>query len=212
MQCAKPPEPRLALIAWHASCQLSSGVPICYGVCGNRTPWQATVSKMARPYTPLAAANYLIGKFGGDRGIEHMKLQKLVYCAHGWWLTAYQDPFLNDRPEVWKYGPVFSTLYHNLKEFGLRPIREPQRVVFNEGPPTIDESGDEERALLNWIWGQYGHHSALYLSDLTHKEGTPWQVTAKKHNYRVPKHLKSDDELIRDHFRQLAMERGYQVA
>lgn len=43
---------------------------------------------MAVPYTPLAVANCFLEKFGENGGIEHMKLQKLVYFSYGWWLAA----------------------------------------------------------------------------------------------------------------------------
>ena len=41
---------------------------------------------MPRPYRPLAIANSLITAFGYVDVVDHMKLQKLVYLAHGWWL------------------------------------------------------------------------------------------------------------------------------
>jgi uncharacterized phage-associated protein len=107
--------------------------------------------KMPRPYAPLAAANFLIIEFGKVRGIEHMKLQKLVYCAHGWWLTAFDSSFLNERPQIWRYGPVFESLYHVLKTFGRTPITSPQSLSPFERPLLIDQSDEDVRTLLHRV-------------------------------------------------------------
>jgi len=42
---------------------------------------------MPAPYSPIAIANNFVEQFGGVTGIEHMKLQKLVYCSYGWMLA-----------------------------------------------------------------------------------------------------------------------------
>ena len=78
---------------------------------------------MARPYTPLAFANEFIGRSGGY-GVVHMKLQKLVYLCYGWWLVEHDDSIMSDAPEVWRHGPVFSSLYDILKGQGHAPIRD----------------------------------------------------------------------------------------
>jgi uncharacterized phage-associated protein len=47
-----------------------------------------------------------------------MKLQKLVYYAYGWWLLYHSEPIMTEPPEVWRHGPVFSSMYHALKHHG----------------------------------------------------------------------------------------------
>jgi hypothetical protein len=69
---------------------------------------------MPRPYRPLALANEFI-VMSASRGAEHMKLQKLVYFAYGWWLTGHSDRITTEPPQVWKFGPVFESLYHELR-------------------------------------------------------------------------------------------------
>lgn len=158
---------------------------------------------MPRPYTPLAAANYFISTFGLESGIEHMKLQKLLYNADGWWLAFHEDPLLNERPQVWRHGPVFNGLYHVLKPFGRMPIQHPQSAGPFEPAPTIDEDDEITKQVLNWIWNRYGHLSSFALSDMTHKAGTSWQRTAKEYNFSVPLGLEIPDSYIRDEFRRI---------
>ena len=158
---------------------------------------------MTVPYSPLAIANEFIGNFAGSNGIEHMKLQKLVYCAHGWWLATHEpsEPNLvNESPQVWKHGPVFDSLYRVLRVFGRAPITEPQSSTPFDEPTRVDNDDESANQLIRWTWNRYGHLSSFALSDLTHKQGTPWSRIAKEHNYRVPQHMEIPDEYIREEF------------
>ena len=159
---------------------------------------------MPRPYKPLALANEFIC-FDPSYGVSHMKLQKLVYFAHGWWLTRHHESLLDEAPEVWRHGPVFSSLYNSLAGFGPNRIKNPVSDVFGN-PPRVDEDDAEVFDLLRFVWGRYGHMTAFQLSDLTHRPGTPWQIIAEQRQYRVPRHFKIDQELIRNEFMRLRNE------
>lgn len=157
---------------------------------------------MPVPYRSLALANEFIC-FSPENGVSHMKLQKLVYMAYGWWLTEHAIPVTMDAPEVWRHGPVFSEMYSRLSGFGQAPIKHPVRYFFDDPPPRVDDNDDETSALLQFVWGRYGRMTAFELSDLTHRPGTPWQVTAEKFNYRVPMNHKIETELIKSEFRDI---------
>ncbi len=149
----------------------------------------------------LAVANTFIDEFGKGSGIQHMKLQKLVYYCHAWWLSVHDRPFIDERPQVWKYGPVFDELYHSLKGYGSQPITSMQRGDhFNEGPERIDDANDELMGLVDWVWARYGDKTAEELSERTHKDGTPWKIIAEKNHFRVPKGTVIDDVIIKQCF------------
>ncbi len=159
---------------------------------------------MDREYSPLAIANYFVQRFGAADGIEHMKLQKLVYCAHGWWLTQTNaQALVTEKPEVWRFGPVFPSLYQALKIFGREPIRAPQSRSPFEVPETISNDDKHIMSLLDWVWNRYGHRSSFYLSDMTHKPGTPWHRVASEHNFSVPMGMDIPNEYIAEEFRQI---------
>ena len=149
-------------------------------------------------YSPLAAANWFLANHAGDNGIEHMKLQKLVYCAHGWWLAFKPEPFLNERPQIWKYGPVFSSLYHVLKPFGHLPIDAPQSTSPFDETPRV--TADSTSRLLSFIWKRYGHLSNFALSEMTHEKLTAWYKQAEKYEFEVPHGLEIPDEFVRVEF------------
>lgn len=173
---------------------------------GMRSELTGKGHNMTVPYSPLAVANEFLAAFGAHGGIAHMKLQKLVYFAHGFWLGAYfgeRPSLVSERPAVWKHGPVFDSLYKVLKVFGSGPITAPQSLNPFSPPPRVDLDDTEVLNLIHWIWGRYGHLSGFALSDLTHRAGTSWSRVATEYNYSVPFNLEIPDDYIRDEFQEL---------
>ena len=154
-------------------------------------------------YTPLALANTFVAHHGGVQGISHMKLQKLAFYAYGWWLAYHDEPILTEAPEVWKFGPVFESLYSALRPFGSSPIIQPVAPPFHEAP-IIPHSDANTLAWVDWVWNRYGHLSALQLSDMTHETGTPWQIEAQAKEYRVPRHHSIPVTTTQRYFKGLA--------
>ncbi len=161
---------------------------------------------MTVPYSALTIANTFVHRFGRSGGIEHMKLQKLVYRAYGWWLAARgvdESRLTTEGPEIWRYGPVFADLYPALKVFSDRPITEPQSMNPFENPPIVGDEDPVVREFIGWVWGRYGHLSAFALSDMAHKDGTPWHRMAVENDFSVPRHTKIRDEYIHEEFAAL---------
>lgn len=150
-------------------------------------------------HSPLALANTFVARYAPPAGITHMKVQKLCYFAHGWWLAFSPEPFLTERPEVWKFGPVFASLYSVLSHHGSRGILIPEKAQFHSAAPVLQEQSYLD--LVDWIWNRYGHHSAMTLSDMTHAEGTPWRIVAERYNFRVPKHFELPDSDVAAYFK-----------
>ncbi len=151
------------------------------------------------PYDTKTVANSILFKAKEDGvSITPLKLQKLMYYLHGWYLAIQNKPLLNENFEVWQYGPVLPSIYHELKHLGRKSIDdylttlspqdlEPVAYVVNEG--------DEEfYDILDAVWSNYSGYSGLQLSAMTHKDGSPWD-RAKKEYEAV---LKNSD--IREHF------------
>ena len=73
------------------------------------------------PYRSLAVANWFIENLSK---ITPLKLQKLIYFAHGWHLAIRDQPLIDELVEAWEYGPVIPNVYHEFKVFGNQPITE----------------------------------------------------------------------------------------
>ena len=163
---------------------------------------------MARPYTPLAFANEFIVKATGT-GLEHMKLQKLVYMCYGWWLAKNDQPIIDEQPQVWQHGPVFHSLYFILNSYGHRCITNTQARMFGDKPDRVDTNDDDAHDLIHWVWMKYRLRSSFYLSNLTHQTGSPWHQVVEKYGHRVPRNTPIPTEIIAEHFRSIAADRGF---
>lgn len=160
------------------------------------------------PHAAIRVANELLRD---HPNVDHMKLQKLLYYANGWWLATHGEPLLTEYPQVWRYGPVFRQLYSTLSRFGHSNIGGPVAVgIFGGGnQPNLDEAEDakEIRDLLHAIWEEHGHKSAIQLSNETHGVGTPWRTIAERHNFSVPVNTPIPPQEDWAYFARLARER-----
>ena len=160
-------------------------------------------------YPALAIANYFIDKANveGDP-LDHLRLQKLVYMAHGWNLAVHGSPLISDGVEAWKYGPVISDLYHRFKNYGNRPITENAAQVhgLEATVPNVDYGDVETRELLDSVWKAYHHLNGVQLSNLTHKPGTPWEKAWGKARGR--RSVLIPNREIEAHFRELGSGAG----
>ncbi len=159
-------------------------------------------------YDAKAVANYFL-VLADQQGMQlsSMKLQKLIYYAHGLCLSAYNRPLIDEAIEAWQYGPVVPSIYHEFKEFGSSPIRcrATEAELHEDGSielrtPSIYDNlnsveNQETKDLLDFTWEAYGKYSAIQLSNLTHEEGTPWAETAKR--YPDKRGVDIPDDLMR---------------
>lgn len=139
----------------------------------------------------------------GKASISPMKLQKLVYCLHGWHLAITERPAINSNFQAWPYGPVEENLYHLFKSFRNNNISSyasswagDKQVAY-----VVSKSGNEEfYDIFDCIIKKYMPFSAIQLSALTHKTGTPWSITRDKGKQKI------EDSLIQEHFSNLVSE------
>lgn len=165
------------------------------------------------PYVADAVANeFLTIAEMQHISVTPMKLQKLVYFAHGWGLGIFGKPLISEVIQAWKWGPVISSLYTEFREFANRPIDRLATEVQFEGGSLIwstpmctdkeDYSAELAKALVNRVWDVYGRFTAVQLSNMTHAAGTPWHsVMSKFPPDSIPKRLTIPNELIRDYFK-----------
>ena len=141
-------------------------------------------------------------RLAAERGVAltPLQLMKLVYIAHGWMLGLYQRPLIKNRIEAWKYGPVIPDLYSLTKKFGSGAVTGELRPWFSSQASELDL---QEKHLVGEVYGVYGDLSGLQLSALTHRTGTPWQITYRPESWAVP----ISNDLIAEHYHQLGRER-----
>lgn len=155
------------------------------------------------PYKPSYVANaFLEQARQDDLAISPLKLQKLMYYLHGWFLATQNEPVVEERFEAWPYGPVLSSIYHDFKRYGYRNIDEYiQDIDPKSGElkaQMVSKKDKRFRDVFDRVWDRYSAKSAIELSEMTHADGTPWSVAREEGKSYI-----SNDE-IRRYFRQLA--------
>jgi uncharacterized phage-associated protein len=127
-------------------------------------------------YSAKSIANFFIEK-GLEAGdpVDHLKLQKLLYYAHGVHLAVTGKPLISERVEAWKFGPVVPIIYKAFRRYGAKPITE-LAVEVDNGTlvPALIPTDSSALRVLETVWGSYGKYEGVELSAMTHKPGTPW--------------------------------------
>jgi len=127
-------------------------------------------------YDAKVVANYFLNLAKRDSvQIFPLKMQKLVYLAHGWSLALRGEPLIKDKIEAWKYGPVVPKLYHEFKKYGASAIKEPASAPTNEIDP-------DSKKLIEAVWNRYKALTGIQLSALTHEPGYAWDSAIKTAN------------------------------
>ncbi len=167
-----------------------------------------------KTHDALAVANWFLARAEAEgKTLDPMKLQKLIYFAHGWALALSDVPLISERPQAWEFGPVIPVVYHEFKSFGRKPIRG-RGVAFDWSAytdanglfdlPVIEpeiEGDPDAEALLDRIWAVYGDLSGIQLSNMTHLPGGAWH-RAYHEVARGRRGVDISDELIKGEFVQ----------
>ena len=134
-------------------------------------------------YAPLSVANgFLEFGFRDEVAVDPMKIQKLCYFAHGYYIAAKDGvPLIQEGFQAWPFGPVNPTIYETFKEYGRDPITDfgkafnySLRTKTPIAPPETDKLFLKIR---DRVWELYGKRRSMTLSDLTHKAGGAWDKT-----------------------------------
>lgn len=150
---------------------------------------------------PSLVANAVIYRASqAGRQFDHMQVHKLVFFVHAWSLALYNESLVAQKPEAWTYGPVFSSLYHRLKQYGASYIDKllpEMHAETGQFVPLIPHLSDQRLwGLVDQVLSRYGQFSALQLSALTHEANGPWEITRNANRSLI------DDDLIRNQFVQ----------
>lgn len=133
-------------------------------------------------YDSIIISNYFVNK-SIETGVEltPMKLLKMVYLSHGWFMGYNEKPLINQAVEAWKYGPVIDKVYQAFKKYGKSQITS---ILDIDADGKIGHKefmlDNQTSAFLNVIWETYKKYNGLQLSSLTHIEGSPWDRTIKE--------------------------------
>lgn len=156
------------------------------------------------PYDPRFIANVFL-TLGDRHDILPMRLQKLVFLAHGWHLASKSDtarPLVEGRIEARDGGPAHVILAAHEKSYSRD--RDGLIEIVPGGNNAVSLSGDlnpNERDIIERVWQRYGHYTTVELTEMLQAEGTPWSNAyfGKGRNARIK------DEDIEAYFLRLGL-------
>ena len=157
------------------------------------------------PYDPRVVANYLL-KWGQDNDIKitQLKLLKLFYFCYGWYLIQNKRPLTKNDFEAWQHGPVSRCIRKEFSQFKSAPIT---KLAFIRNPYSGDcfyadpsNIANTDIYFLDSILALYGKYSGTELSNLSHEEGSPWDIIWNGKDKKARIGLRISDQDIMTHF------------
>lgn len=128
--------------------------------------------------------NILIRAKKENVDVSPMKLQKLLYYVCVKYAQKTGNLPISEQFEVWKYGPVLSSVYAEFKPFGAKKIEsyalnaKSRAMIVNETMnPTL-------KSCIDYVWNKLKGYSAVELSERTHQKGSGW-YTAFQQNRTI---------------------------
>ena len=157
----------------------------------------------------FASTNFIIEnlKERNIKDLTNLKLQKLLYFAYGIHLAHFSKNLFNSQIQAWHFGPVIPDVYFEFKDRGGRPIDLDSRAYvmkdYNFIQPVFSKEQDKQEVKsLSLACDVFGNQSASALVDLTHQEGSAWDIYYKK-GVGTPienKEIKNEFKLIIDKY------------
>lgn len=156
------------------------------------------------PYDSRAVANFLLD-LASKRNlvVTQLVLYKVLYFAHGWYLSSFDRPLVSHEFEAWQRGPVIKVLRDQFRKFGDQPIttRAEKLDIFTGEYSVVDPILDGDDAdFVAQIFESHFHYGAWKLSEMTHESGSPWDRlwNSPKPVGRLALRIKNEE--IRAHF------------
>lgn len=129
--------------------------------------------------------------------VTQMKVQKMVFFAHGYHLAIYNKPLINENFEAWKYGPVVKSIYDDLKFYGSGLITDCDHFQSLD-PKRSYELTYSAKDSIDYTWEMMKNFTASALSNWTHQVGSPWDMA-----YNTKRNVPIDDKVICAYFEEL---------
>ena len=163
-----------------------------------------------KTFPAIIVANFFVKKsIDEDMPISNLKVNKLVYLAHGWHLGLYgiDRPLIREDIEAWQYGPVVRSVYDAFKKYGKHRITKTATTGFSEEMKEIGELADAGTIkFLNSIWNYYRDWSGWQLSALTHEDKSPWDLTCQESETKNPFEAVIRQQTIKDYYAERLQE------
>lgn len=140
-----------------------------------------TIAKKEKEISAIDIAKYVLSRCS----MSNLKLQKIVYFIYADYLTRTGKKLFDDRIVALQYGPVISNVYDYYKCNGSEEITvntDKREVMIPATFAKLSKSDDSDEMIksIETILNKYGSKKASTLVDITHRNGSPWEVVVAK--------------------------------
>lgn len=149
-----------------------------------------------RELTAIDVALYILSKLK----CSHIRLQKMLYFCYADYLCKTGEKLFNDKLIAYKYGPivqsvydVFKHKYGDLSEYGKQIPNKKSLIMPTKSKIFFTENGIGKAIDIDKTLERYKHYSGKALVCVTHRKGTPWDLTELGMEI-------SDDDILKAHF------------
>lgn len=114
--------------------------------------------------------------------LNSLKLQKMLYFLHGWYLAITNEALIDQSFIKGKYGPVIPDLVEDLKKYGTQPIDDYILEYDKQNCKFVPffvnlQSKPQFIHILEQVWKTYYSLTSLQLSSLASCDSSPWATT-----------------------------------
>lgn len=146
-------------------------------------------------YSPTVVANNILARaFAENRLVTPMKLQKILFFVASQYAKKTKGASLLETPfQTWAYGPVEYSVYDEFKSFSKTQITKYARDAAGNALVVNEAEDPYLREALDEVWAATRDKGAVYLSKLTHAEGSAWDRA-----YQEDRPILSDADILAD--------------
>ena len=141
------------------------------------------------------ANNILQRAFRDNVPVTPMKLQKLLFFVTCLYQRTTGKRLLTESFQPWQYGPVCRGVYDEFRAFKGNPITRYAQDAVGEVYRIDEDSSPALRKVLNLVWENMKGYSAVYLSRVTHRQGSAWSQAVDREKDRYI----SNSAMAKDH-------------
>jgi len=172
------------------------------------------MNAVEHPSRAMVVANWFLERSWRDPDkppCDQMKLYKLVFYAHGWYMGNCHAELFPEDVEAWPHGPVVRDLYREFNDAGRSPIsRLGKRIEIKDGK-VLRAAPKHDGSLTDFfesVWGVYGDYSGIQLSNMTHRPGEAWTLVAEQYKYDLSAKPTITSEIIEAVFERKVREQA----
>lgn len=154
----------------------------------------AQVETEIREYNSVLGAKLLLAvAHKNNLNLNITKVQKLLYIIYSYFLAKNEIRIFNETPKAWPYGPVFPRTRNKVDYDVLYSLENSELAEIKEDAELL--------GITEKVVNKYAQFTAGQLSDWSHMEGSPWDLTTKLPGFKWGDYI--PDEYIIGYFSKI---------